>query len=142
MDMSKARKEMGLQRQEDWSCIELVYGMPGNLSTRPLSYLVFIICQYCVGNGKTHYIRDKLKAIPENHRVTISINEAFTSVSAIERLRTLPRDARNCAIFFNFTVLPPMVSTFSKLIFCNRIIIMFPVYRMALMRERKNTTSN
>ena len=51
-----------------------------------------------------------MKTLPENHQVTIAINEAFTSLSAIERLRTLPRDARNCAIFFNFTVFPPMVS--------------------------------
>ena len=74
-----------------------------------------MIRQYCLGTGKTHYIRDKLKNVPETHQVTIAINEAFTSVSAIERLRTLPRDARDCTIFFNFTVLPPMVSTISKL---------------------------
>ena len=62
-----------------------------------------------LGNGKTHYIHSKMKHIPESHQVTVAVNEAFTSVNAIERLRTLPRDASNCAIFFNFTILPPAV---------------------------------
>ena len=82
-----------------------------------------------------------MKNVPENHQVTIAINEAFTSVSAIERLRTLPRDAKNCAIFFNFTIFPPMVSFISKLISATELY-MFCLYRMKLMQERKNPTDN
>ena len=118
VDMDKTRiicKETGLLRCEDWSCIELVYGMPGKVLMTLLSHLLYyLISQYCLGTGKTYHIRDKMKTIPENHQVTIAINEAFTTVSAIERLRTLPRDARNCAIFFNFTIFPPMVSVSSN----------------------------
>ena len=81
-----------------------------------------------------------MKTVPENHQVTIAINEAFTTLSAIERLRTLPRDARNCAIFFNFTIFPPMVSVSSNC--CSKCTkVTFSAYRMALMRERKNTTN-
>ena len=82
-----------------------------------------------------------MKNIPDNYQVTIAINEAFTSVSAIERLRTLPRDARNCAIFFNFTVFPPTVSV--QIIVASTIVYNYVcTYRMALIRERKNTTNN
>ena len=70
---------------------------------------MIIIVKCSLGNGKTHYIHDKMKNVPESHQVTIAISEAFTTVSAIKRLRTLPRDAHNCAIFFNFTILPPLV---------------------------------
>ena len=67
------------------------------------------------GNGKTHYINEKLKlTTAESHRVTIAVNEAFATVSAIEKLCTLPENAENCAIFFNFTILPPVVSSLLK----------------------------
>jgi hypothetical protein len=63
------------------------------------------------GNGKTHYINEKLKTTAETHRVTIAVNEAFSTVNAIEKLCTLPRNAEKCTIFFNFTILPPVVSS-------------------------------
>ena len=37
MDVNKAQficRETGLQRHEDWSCIELVHGIPGNYLTK------------------------------------------------------------------------------------------------------------
>ena len=62
------------------------------------------------GDGKTHYIRTELEQVDESHQVTITINEAFSTLTAIERLCSLPRDAPHCAIFFNFTMVPPVVS--------------------------------
>ena len=57
------------------------------------------------GDGKTHYIKQQLPSSPAS--VTIAINEAFTPLSAIKKLRDLPLTQKNCAIFFNFTTLPP-----------------------------------
>ena len=60
-----------------------------------------------LGDGKTHYIKQQL-----SHSIaslTIAVNEAFTPLNAISKLRTLPHNQKNCAIFFNFTMLPPGV---------------------------------
>lgn len=62
------------------------------------------------GDGKTHYITEQLKSISQPHKVIIAVNEAFTYMTAIEKLCSLPSDKNGCAIFFNFTVLPPPVS--------------------------------
>ena len=62
------------------------------------------------GDGKTHYITEQLKSISQPHKVIIAVNEAFTYMNAIEKLCSLPSDKNGCAIFFNFTVLPPPVS--------------------------------
>ena len=43
--------------------------------------------------------------------MTISVNEAFAPVGAIKKLRTLPSTEENCGVFFNFTMIPPGVST-------------------------------
>ena len=59
------------------------------------------------GNGKTHYIKQQLGHSPAS--LTIGVNEAFTPLKAISKLRTLPLNQKNCAIFFNFTLLPPGV---------------------------------
>ena len=59
------------------------------------------------GDGKTHYIKQQLADSPAS--VTVSVNEAFTPLKAISKLNTLPLNRRNCAIFFNFTMLPPGV---------------------------------
>jgi len=48
--------------------------------------------------------------LPQSHQVTIAVNEAFTYLSAIEKLSSLPTDGKSCTIFFNFTILPPIVS--------------------------------
>ena len=60
------------------------------------------------GDGKTHYIQQQLACSPAS--LTVSVNEAFTPLKAISKLRTLPLNQKNCAIFFNFTMLPPGVS--------------------------------
>ena len=60
------------------------------------------------GDGKTHYIKQQLA--DSTASVTVSVNEAFTPLKAISKLHTLPLNQRNCAIFFNFTMLPPGVS--------------------------------
>ena len=62
------------------------------------------------GDGKTHYITEQLKGISQPHKVIIAVNEAFTYMTVIEKLCSLPSDKNGCAIFFNFTVLPPPVS--------------------------------
>ena len=59
------------------------------------------------GDGKTHYIKQQLVVSPAS--VTVSVNEAFTPLNAISKLRKLPVKQKNCAIFFNFTMLPPGV---------------------------------
>ena len=65
---------------------------------------------FFAGDGKTHYIIEQLKGIPQPHQVIIAVNEAFTYMTAIEKLCSLPSDEIGCAIFFNFTILPPVVS--------------------------------
>ena len=57
------------------------------------------------GDGKTHYIKRQLKQCPSS--CTISVNEAFAPLGAIQKLRRLPSNEPKCAIFFNFTLLPP-----------------------------------
>lgn len=60
------------------------------------------------GNGKTHYIKKQLAKCSD--QLTIAINEAFTPLGAITRLRSLPLYNENIGLFFNFTILPPEVS--------------------------------
>ena len=62
------------------------------------------------GDGKTHYIIERLKCIPQYHQLIIAVNETFTYMTAIEKLCSLPSDKNGCAIFFNITILPPPVS--------------------------------
>ncbi len=57
------------------------------------------------GDGKTHYIKSQLEQCSDAR--TIAVNEAFTALNAINKLRSLPLTKKNCGIFFNFTVLPP-----------------------------------
>jgi hypothetical protein len=69
----------------DFALIKLVYGK--------------------AGDGKTHYIKKQLQR--SSCSVTISVNEDFTPVGAIQKLRRLPPTQENCAVFFNFTMIPP-----------------------------------
>ena len=64
------------------------------------------------GDGKTHYIQQQLACSPAS--LTVSVNEAFTPLNAISKLRMLPLNQNNCAIFFNFTMLPPGVRRWVK----------------------------
>ena len=61
-----------------------------------------------VGDGKTHYIKEQMKL--SSHSLTIAVNEAFTPLNAIKKLRRLSPSQKDCAIFLNFTMLPPGVS--------------------------------
>lgn len=63
------------------------------------------------GIGKTHYVHEEvLKVVPRELQVTIPVNEAFSTTYAIEKLRKLPYGAEKCVVFFNFTILQPLVS--------------------------------
>lgn len=62
-----------------------------------------------LGNGKSYYIKNQLKHCEKV--TTIAINEAFTPCKAILKLHSLPLYTKNVGIFFNFTILPPEVST-------------------------------
>ena len=77
-----------------------------------ISYLVLSLsCAptfffFSSGDGKTHYIQQQLATTSDS--VTVTVNEAFTSLNTIHKLCKLPLK-KNCAIFFNFTMLPPGV---------------------------------
>ena len=59
-----------------------------------------------IGDGKSHYIKNELQKAQAY--LQIAINEAFTPLKAIEKLISgLPMDELNCAVYFNFTMLPP-----------------------------------
>ena len=64
------------------------------------------------GDGKTHYIMQQLCQSPGP--LTIAVNEAFTPLSAIKKLKSLPL-VKDCAIFFNFTILPHQVWSLSAM---------------------------
>ena len=76
-----------------------------------------IKCVECLtaGVGKSHYIRQQL--VKSSHSVTIAVHEGFEPLKAIQRLHILPKDQSNCAIYFNFNLIPPVgVSSLLKLI--------------------------
>lgn len=54
-----------------------------------------------IGDGKTHYVNKQLYGLQPKLR--IAVNESFTPLNAILKLRSLPRDT-SCKIFFNFTL--------------------------------------
>ena len=60
-----------------------------------------------IGDGKTHYIQQQLSN--SSASLTVAVNEAFTPLNTISKLRSLPFNREECAIFFNFTMLPPGV---------------------------------
>ena len=43
-----------------------------------------------------------------SYSVIVAINEGFEPQKAIKRLHVLPKNERNCAIFFNFHLIPPV----------------------------------
>ena len=59
------------------------------------------------GDGKTHYIQKQLRGAPLS--LVIAVNESFSPLNAILKLRSLTRD-ESCDIFFNFTIVPSNVS--------------------------------
>ncbi len=62
-----------------------------------------------IGDGKTHYIKEQLSSGPCTKHLTIAVNEAFTPLYAISKLRSLPLYQRDIGLYFNFTLLPPGV---------------------------------
>lgn len=73
-----------------------------------------IIIIICVGNGKTHYIKRQLANCAK--QLTIAVNEAFSPLKAITKLRSLPLYKQNVGLFFNFTILPPGVSYIGSMV--------------------------
>ena len=69
---------------------------------------------YMAGDGKTHYIKGQLSRSPLC--CIIAVNEAFTPLSAIRKLRHLPSEQPDCAIFFNFTLLLSGGESSSKIV--------------------------
>ena len=59
------------------------------------------------GDGKTYYIKEQLQN--SSTSLTIAVNEAFTPLNVIKKLKKLHPSERDCAIFLNFTMLPPGV---------------------------------
>ena len=80
-----------------------LYGSP---SVWTICIIYVYICVYSTGDGKTHYIKKQL--IGYQPYLVIAVNESFTPLNAILKLRSLPRDA-SCNVFFNFTILPSLV---------------------------------
>lgn len=56
------------------------------------------------GIGKTFYIK---KQLANCHSVIVAVNESFKPLKAIQRLNVLPKTEQDCAIFFNFNLIPP-----------------------------------
>ena len=66
------------------------------------------MCTYILlGDGKTHYIKRQLHK--DQPSLVITVNESFSPLNAILKLRKLPRN-KTCNIFFNFTIVPSIVS--------------------------------
>ena len=86
------------------SLVQLVFGNAG-MCVHLYSFCKCFTSPHVAGDGKTHYIKSQLKQCPSS--CTISVNEAFTPLGAIKKLRRLPYDKPDGAIFFNFTLLPP-----------------------------------
>ena len=115
MSFEEARKicKLRVARPKDFACVQLVYGYAGEVEavypdSLPSSlHFLSTSSSSLSGDGKTHYIQQQLAHSPAS--LTVSVNEAFTPLNAISKLRILPLDQNNCAIFFNFTMLPPGV---------------------------------
>ena len=72
------------------------------------NYFRFTLPFCCLGDGKTHYIK---KQLVKHHKTIIAVNEAFSVPNTISKLRMLPIE-QNCAIHFNFTIIPPSTVSF------------------------------
>ena len=74
---------------------------------------IFLV-MFISGDGKSHYIRNKLQMC--SFQVAIPVNESFSPLSVITRLRLLPlntevSESEVYGIFFNFTMCYPKVSS-------------------------------
>jgi len=73
------------------------------------------------GDGKTFYIKEQLKKAPKS--LTIAINEAFSVANAVRKLQSLSTNVKHCALYFNFTLLPPGVSMLLTVTFDTSIAV-------------------
>ena len=107
----KMRTDMMFKSVRDFTCIQLVYGQAGkaivNIQAAGNN-------NFGAGNGKTHYIKKQLAKCSQE--ITIAVNEGFSTLKAITKLRHSLLYKKNVGIFFNFTILPPGVSVSNKLV--------------------------
>lgn len=75
-----------------------------------ISALSFLVLKNnsIIGDGKTHFIKKIIESSTAS--TVISINEAFTLLSAIEKLHCLPYKP-DCAVHINFLLISTQVST-------------------------------
>ena len=71
-----------------------------------LFYYINAFMYIPLGDGKTHYIKKRL----HQPYLVIAVNESFNPLNAVVKLRSLPRN-ESCNIFFNFTIVPTIVSS-------------------------------
>ena len=84
-------------------CNNLIYiHMYIVFSTILLTHLIHFLY---IGCGKTHYIRKQLNSGFHDDRTTISINETFTSHQCIRKLKQIPVDKFNAAIYLNISLI-------------------------------------
>ena len=105
---------------------------------------VYMFLQQCTtGDGKTHYIESQLHHSP--HPLRVTVNESFMPLNVIKKLSSLPFDVRNCAVFFNISLLPPGVSNLIVHLGLHCVLVtavMSISHRSQLMRLNGNTMSN
>lgn len=93
-----------------FKCVQVVYGAAGQWlklqRSTDVSLVTNLLTFITAGCGKSHFIKQQLKK--SSYSVTVAINEGFKPQKAIQRLLVLPKDERNCAIFFNFHLIPPV----------------------------------
>ena len=76
------------------------------VSNFPIVLVLKCVDFLTLGVGKSHYIRQQL--VKSSRSVTIAVNEGFELLKTIQRLHDLPKHQRNCAIYFNFNLVPPV----------------------------------
>ena len=64
------------------------------------------------------------------------MNEGFTPLKAINKLRSLPLYKRNVGLFFNFTLLPPGVSGIFNITMAYLILLFLCIKDSAIEREK------
>ena len=102
---------------KNFRCFEVVYGSAGKQVNMYINLLIawYMRCNFIdcctyefLGIGKSHYIRQQLSDC--NEVLTIAVNEVFSPLYAINKLRSLSLHKENVGLFFNFTIFPPKVS--------------------------------
>ena len=76
-----------------------------------LNHSSHIIHFLCIGCGKTHYIRKEINSGFHDDRITISVNETFTNHQCIKKLKAIPLEKLNTAVYLNITLILMKVSS-------------------------------